>query len=199
MADSSSSNLVLVAGCALAGFGVVTVAAAAFLLGRAQPAPTAPAPIVVTTPSAPTPASPPAPAAQAPVPPRPEAPVATPVPTDAPSVPTPEAAKPRRSFRQALGLNLEDVALLESPVTFGGGSVGVMDKAPKIVSVSADTAMAKVGVKTGERVYSVDGRPVERAADVFSVIDKKTIPGEVRLKIGPTKYDARDVKIEIPE
>lgn len=118
-------------------------------------------------------------------------------PPEPPPTPHASASAQGRSFREALGLFLDDPPLLESPVVVGGGSVGVMERVPKITAVTGDTVMAKANVKTGERVYSVDGRPVEKAHEVFEALARKTVPGYVRLKVGVTKWEARDLVLEV--
>jgi C-terminal processing protease CtpA/Prc len=102
-----------------------------------------------------------------------------------------------RTFREAIGLQLRDPEMMEEPISFGGGGVGVMEKYPKITAMSANTCISRAGVSTGEKVYKVDGREVEKSAEVYSILDKKKVPGRVSLKVGKTKYDSRDIILEI--
>jgi S1-C subfamily serine protease len=99
-------------------------------------------------------------------------------------------------MRPKLGMSLSDnTSMLSNPLEFGPGGVGVAERSPKIAGITGGSPAAQAGLKVGERVYRVDGKAVDSVHDFEVAMDGKTTPGEVVLHVGPTKMDARDVRI----
>jgi hypothetical protein len=95
-------------------------------------------------------------------------------------------------MRPELGFSLSDTPLGQGGITIGSGSIGLMDHTPRVTGLAA-TASAN-GVHTGDHVYMVDGRQIQTVGDFEREMAKKTIPGEVVFKMGPTAGEVRDVK-----
>jgi len=75
--------------------------------------------------------------------------------------------------------------------------VSVGEKAPKVSGLAGGSPAANAGLRVGDKIYSVDGRPVETVAEFDRELAKKTAPGEVLLKAGPTRYEAREVRVTV--
>jgi len=191
---------------------ILAVGVAFFLLGvgalggalALRPAPPAsvPQPTAATVSPAPpppsaAPAAPPAPAPPAPPAPTPAVaapqPAAQPAPAPASPTPPPPSASPE-AMRPKLGMSVSDANLLNGPVDIGPNGIGIAERAPKVSGISAGPA-SEGGVHVGDRVFAVDGRSISSAAEFEAVLQGKTAPGEVVLRVGQTRGDAHDVKI----
>jgi hypothetical protein len=205
-------------GIALAVF----VAGLATLLGALalRPSPRVPAPLeapeagvradasVGTPPqitATPVPSTAPPPTTAAPAPPVVVAPNPTAPPPAAapPGAPPPQVAPPPapapvpEPMRPKLGLSLNDTSLLQSPIEVGPGSVGIAERSPKVAGIAGGLPAAPPLIKVGDHVYAVDGKSVDSVADFEAMFRGKTAPGEVVLRVGPTRSEAHDVKLVV--
>ncbi len=98
-------------------------------------------------------------------------------------------------MRPELGLSLSDTNVLTGPIELGPSSIGVAEKAPKVAGLAGGSPAAKGGIKAGDRIFAVDGRSVDSVAAFEAEMSKKTIPGEVVLRAGPTRAEASDVRL----
>jgi C-terminal processing protease CtpA/Prc len=97
-------------------------------------------------------------------------------------------------MRPKLGMSVSDANILNAPVDIGPSGIGIAERAPKVSGISAGPA-SEGGVHVGDRVFAVDGRSISSAAEFEAVLQGKTVPGEVVLRVGQTRGDAHDVKI----
>ncbi len=177
-------------------YGVTRHEAHEVKLVVAAPGETVPPPPPPPAPPPPAPAPPPpAPPPPAPPPPAPPPPAAEPAPAPpAAAPPTPETAK--RPLRPELGISLSDPSDL-APIDFGGSSIGVAEKAPKIAGLVGGSPAGLAGLKAGDKIFAVDGRSVDSVAAFEAALRDKTAPGQITVKTGPTKVESRTVTITV--
>ena len=80
--------------------------------------------------------------------------------------------------RPSLGVSLVDVSDAQTAMQYGVNEKGVY-----ISEVTSNSAASKAGLKSGDRIVSVDGTDVSSATDVKSAIEKKAVGDTVKIKV----------------
>jgi C-terminal processing protease CtpA/Prc len=98
-------------------------------------------------------------------------------------------------MRPELGISLSESQAITSPLEIGPSSIGFAERSPKVAGLIGGSPASQSGVKVGDHVFAVDGHSIKSVSDFEFEMSKKTIPGEVVLRVGPTSSESQSVRI----